>query len=74
MSLSKRSVVQVLQTFKPVETTCMEIKKGEYIIVYKRDSSGWWYGVSNGRSGWFPSNFSVPASDKMAEEVLGVAG
>ena len=35
----------------------LSIRKGDKIIVQKKSNEGWWKGESNGRSGWFPSNY-----------------
>ncbi|KAJ3074104.1 hypothetical protein HDU98_012132 [Podochytrium sp. JEL0797] len=43
--------------YNATDDTKLSIKEGELIHVYKKASTDWWYGVSNGIQGWFPSNF-----------------
>ncbi|CAJ0915468.1 unnamed protein product, partial [Mesorhabditis belari] len=44
----------------------LPLRKGDYIEVLERSSDGWWKGESNGRVGWFPSNYVEEASEPPA--------
>ena len=35
----------------------LDFKKGDIITVTLQVPGGWWEGMINGRSGWFPSNY-----------------
>ena len=41
----------------------LSLRKGEKVIVQEKSSDGWWKGESNGRSGWFPSNYVTEEPD-----------
>uniref|UniRef100_A0A0N4VS90 SH3 domain-containing protein n=1 Tax=Haemonchus placei TaxID=6290 RepID=A0A0N4VS90_HAEPC len=35
----------------------LKLTRGETVTVIDRSSDGWWKGESNGKTGWFPSNY-----------------
>jgi hypothetical protein len=54
----------------------LNLKKGQFVIVTKRDDQGWWEGglVGSDKKGMFPDNFVVPASDsEKADEAAKMA-
>ena len=52
------SYVRALADYTPTEDTELTLYEGEVVLVLRKDPSGWWEGrSSNGRIGWFPSNF-----------------
>ena len=50
-------IVQALHEFKAPDPSCIDLKKGDIIHVFSKDSSGWWNGSVNDIVGWFPSNY-----------------
>uniref|UniRef100_A0AAQ4QA08 Rho guanine nucleotide exchange factor 7 n=1 Tax=Gasterosteus aculeatus aculeatus TaxID=481459 RepID=A0AAQ4QA08_GASAC len=47
--------------------------KGDLIGVIRQEEGGWWEGIINGRTGWFPSNYvrEVKGSDKQVSPKSG---
>ncbi|XP_078030707.1 rho guanine nucleotide exchange factor 7a isoform X2 [Epinephelus lanceolatus] len=47
--------------------------KGDIISVTRQEEGGWWEGMLNGRTGWFPSNYvrEVKGSDKQVSPKSG---
>ena len=43
----------------------LQFEKGEVITVTRIVDGGWWEGVCDGRSGWFPGNYVERATGKM---------
>lgn len=46
--------------------------KGDLIGVIRQEEGGWWEGIINGRTGWFPSNYvrEVKGSGKYLSHLL----
>ncbi|XP_062287195.1 rho guanine nucleotide exchange factor 7a isoform X2 [Scomber scombrus] len=51
----------------------LTFNKGDIISVTRQEDGGWWEGMFNGRSGWFPSNYvrEVKGSDKQVSPKSG---
>jgi len=50
--------VRALADYAPTEDSELSLYEGEVVLVLRKDPSGWWEGRStDGRVGWFPSNF-----------------
>ncbi|KAF7721425.1 hypothetical protein EC973_004690 [Apophysomyces ossiformis] len=47
----------VLYDFEAVNSDELNIREGDKVIVTKKDDSGWWEGVLNGKTGIFPANY-----------------
>ncbi|XP_054470704.1 rho guanine nucleotide exchange factor 7a isoform X2 [Anoplopoma fimbria] len=47
--------------------------KGDIIAVIRQEDGGWWEGLLNGRTGWFPSNYvrEIKGSDKQVSPKSG---
>lgn len=54
-SMSSRAVVKF--SYDPRLEDELKLARGETIAVIDKSSDGWWKGESNGRTGWFPSNY-----------------
>lgn len=54
-SMSSRAVVKF--SYDPRLEDELKLTRGETIAVIDKSSDGWWKGESNGRTGWFPSNY-----------------
>jgi hypothetical protein len=48
-----------ISSFAPDDTTKLELKEGDKILVQKKKSSGWWVGknLSTNKSGYFPGSY-----------------
>ncbi|KAG5847344.1 hypothetical protein ANANG_G00125000 [Anguilla anguilla] len=44
----------------------LSLAKGTRVVVMEKCSDGWWRGVYEGRSGWFPSNYVTEDGDGLA--------
>ena len=44
----------------------LQFEKGELIAVTRMVDGGWWEGICNGRSGWFPGNYVEKATGMCA--------
>ncbi|XP_035277963.1 cytoplasmic protein NCK1-like isoform X1 [Anguilla anguilla] len=44
----------------------LSLVKGTRVVVMEKCSDGWWRGVYEGRSGWFPSNYVTEDGDGLA--------
>ncbi|XP_036410558.1 cytoplasmic protein NCK1 isoform X1 [Megalops cyprinoides] len=49
----------------------LSLVKGARVVVMEKCSDGWWRGVCDGRSGWFPSNYVTEDADGPAGEPAG---
>ncbi|XP_036385844.1 cytoplasmic protein NCK1-like [Megalops cyprinoides] len=49
----------------------LSLVKGAHVVIMEKGSDGWWWGVSNGRSGWFPSNYVTEDTDRPVGEPAG---
>lgn len=45
----------------------LSFKKDDIITVTQEFEGGWWEGTRDGRTGWFPSNYVVPAEETASE-------
>ncbi|XP_047440724.1 rho guanine nucleotide exchange factor 6 isoform X2 [Mugil cephalus] len=43
--------------FKQNNEDELSFEKGELILVTRQEEGGWWEGMLNGKTGWFPSNY-----------------
>lgn len=50
--------VKALHSFKGTNNDELCFKKGDIITVTQCLDGGWWEGTLNGRTGWFPNNFT----------------
>ncbi|KAI9226184.1 MAG: SH3 domain-containing protein, partial [Piptocephalis tieghemiana] len=50
-------VYQALHPYVTSDQGCLGFRRGDILIVYNRDPSGWWDGVCDNRRGWFPSEY-----------------
>ncbi|KHJ99617.1 SH3 domain protein [Oesophagostomum dentatum] len=53
--MSSRAIVKF--SYDPRLEDELKLTKGDTITVIEKSSDGWWKGESNGRTGWFPSNY-----------------
>ncbi|KAG0188036.1 hypothetical protein DFQ28_005464 [Apophysomyces sp. BC1034] len=49
--------VVAIYDFEAVNAEELDIQVGDKILVTKKDDSGWWEGVVNGKTGIFPANY-----------------
>ncbi|XP_061099254.1 cytoplasmic protein NCK1-like isoform X2 [Conger conger] len=49
----------------------LSLVKGTRVVVMEKCSDGWWRGVYDGRSGWFPSNYVTEDADGLAGDPAG---
>lgn len=52
-------VVMALADYSPENDNELQLQEGDLIVVRHQHDSGWWEGETNGRIGWFPSNYCV---------------
>lgn len=66
----KLDLVKVEFNYTAENSDELNLKKGEFVVVTKREDEGWWEGelVGTKKSGLFPDNFVVPASDSEKAE------
>ncbi|KAG7255769.1 hypothetical protein CRUP_020843, partial [Coryphaenoides rupestris] len=50
-------LVKARFNFEQTNEDELSFTKGEVIGVTRQEDGGWWEGVLNGRTGWFPSNY-----------------
>ncbi|PIO71571.1 SH3 domain protein [Teladorsagia circumcincta] len=62
-SMSTRAVVKF--SYDPRLEDEMKLTRGETITVIDKSSDGWWKGESDGRTGWFPSNYVEEVADQL---------
>ncbi|KAI8373277.1 hypothetical protein BD560DRAFT_328204 [Blakeslea trispora] len=53
----KQETVVALYDFDATVAEELDLKEGDIIYVTKKDNSGWWEGVIDGKTGIFPSNY-----------------
>eukprot|EP01088_Endostelium_zonatum_P015813 TRINITY_DN4028_c0_g1_i1.p1 TRINITY_DN4028_c0_g1~~TRINITY_DN4028_c0_g1_i1.p1 ORF type:complete len:419 (+),score=166.65 TRINITY_DN4028_c0_g1_i1:686-1942(+) len=58
--------------YDPEQDDEIGLKKGELVIVFERDESGWWTGECNGKYGLFPGSFVQIIEDKRPKKVIPV--
>uniref|UniRef100_A0A3B3SQ70 Rho guanine nucleotide exchange factor 7 n=1 Tax=Paramormyrops kingsleyae TaxID=1676925 RepID=A0A3B3SQ70_9TELE len=52
-----QAVVKARFTFQQTNEDELSFEKGDIIHVTRMEEGGWWEGVYNGKTGWFPSNY-----------------
>ncbi|VDM75962.1 unnamed protein product [Strongylus vulgaris] len=62
-AMSSRAIVKF--SYDPRLEDELKLTKGETITVLDKSSDGWWKGESNGRNGWFPSNYVEEVTDQI---------
>jgi len=50
-------LVRARFNFQPNNEDELTFDKGDLIGVTRQEDGGWWEGMFNGRTGWFPSNY-----------------
>lgn len=50
-------VVRAKFNFQQTNEDELSFTKGDVIHVTRVEEGGWWEGMHNGRTGWFPSNY-----------------
>ncbi|KAG7262884.1 hypothetical protein CRUP_021080 [Coryphaenoides rupestris] len=77
LDMSENSGQQLLVkarfNFEQTNEDELSFTKGEVIGVTRQEDGGWWEGVLNGRTGWFPSNYvrDVKGCDKQVSPKSG---
>ncbi|KAK5982267.1 NCK (Non-Catalytic region of tyrosine Kinase) adaptor protein family [Trichostrongylus colubriformis] len=61
--MSSRAMVKF--SYDPRLEDELKLTRGETITVIDKSSDGWWKGESNGRTGWFPSNYVEEVADQL---------
>lgn len=64
---SHQLVVKARFHFKQTNEDELSINKGDIIYVTRVEEGGWWEGILNGKTGWFPSNYvrEIKSTGKM---------
>ncbi|KAI8333777.1 hypothetical protein EDC96DRAFT_451084 [Choanephora cucurbitarum] len=57
----RQEIVVALYDFEAASAEELNMKEGDIIYVTKKDDSGWWEGVLDGKTGIFPSNYVGPS-------------
>jgi hypothetical protein len=65
-------VVQALHSYEPTEEGCLPFRRGDLLLVYNRDRTGWWDGVCHGKRGWFPSEYVASAPEELVQRVRAI--
>lgn len=52
----------------------LNLRKGQIVDILEKSADGWWMGRSEGKDGWFPSNFVEMKSEISAGDSKNVAG
>jgi len=52
----------------------LNLRKGQIVDILEKSADGWWMGRSEGKDGWFPSNFVEMKSEISAGDSANVAG
>lgn len=52
-----QALVKARFTFQQTNEDELSFAKGDIIHVTRMEDGGWWEGVFNGKTGWFPSNY-----------------
>lgn len=63
--MSNSVYARALYDFDSTEANILPLREGELVLVTERRDDGWWGGVANGRSGFFPANY-VEITDNAA--------
>ncbi|KAF7662946.1 hypothetical protein LDENG_00222430 [Lucifuga dentata] len=77
LDMSENSGQQLLVkarfNFQQTNEDELTFEKGEFISVTRQEDGGWWEGMLNGKTGWFPSNYvrEVKGSDKQVSPKSG---
>ncbi|KAJ3592058.1 hypothetical protein NHX12_007188 [Muraenolepis orangiensis] len=77
LDMSENSGQQLLVkarfTFEQTNEDELSFNKGDIIGVTRQEDGGWWEGMLNGRTGWFPSNYvrEVKGCDKQVSPKSG---
>ncbi|XP_045910111.1 rho guanine nucleotide exchange factor 7a isoform X3 [Micropterus dolomieu] len=77
LDMSENSGQQLLVrarfNFQQTNEDELTFTKGDIISVTRQEDGGWWEGMLNGRTGWFPSNYvrEVKGSDKQVSPKSG---
>ena len=50
-------VVTAMFDFAGTDADELPLKQGDKVTVLEKDSSGWWRGSANGKTGIFPANY-----------------
>ncbi|ETN84925.1 hypothetical protein RB195_021251 [Necator americanus] len=61
--MSSRAIVKF--SYDPRLEDELKLTRGDTISVIDKSSDGWWKGESNGRTGWFPSNYVEEVVDQV---------
>ncbi|XP_005167620.1 rho guanine nucleotide exchange factor 7a isoform X4 [Danio rerio] len=66
-------VVKARFNFQQTNEDELTFSKGDLISVTRTEEGGWWEGILNGKTGWFPSNYvkEVKGSDKQVSPKSG---
>lgn len=69
VDVSKLDIVKVEFDYGAQNDDELHLNKGDFVLVSKREDGGWWEGklVGTSKSGVFPDNFVVPASQSEKE-------
>jgi len=51
------TTAEVLWDYEAMNDDEISLQQFDMITIIRTESDGWWYGESNGRQGWFPSNY-----------------
>ncbi|XP_035762596.1 rho guanine nucleotide exchange factor 7a [Neolamprologus brichardi] len=77
LDMSENSGQQLLVkarfNFQQTNEDELTFAKGDFINVTRQEEGGWWEGMLNGKTGWFPSNYvrEVKGSDKQVSPKSG---
>lgn len=77
LDMSENSGQQLLVkarfNFQQTNEDELTFAKGDFISVTRQEEGGWWEGMLNGKTGWFPSNYvrEVKGSDKQVSPKSG---
>uniref|UniRef100_A0A3B3WQ28 Rho guanine nucleotide exchange factor (GEF) 7a n=1 Tax=Poecilia mexicana TaxID=48701 RepID=A0A3B3WQ28_9TELE len=77
LDMSENSGQQLLVkarfNFQQTNEDELTFTKGDIISVTRQEEGGWWEGILNGKTGWFPSNYvrEVKGSDKQVSPKSG---
>lgn len=50
-------LVKARFNFQQTNEDELTFAKGDFISVTRQEEGGWWEGMLNGKTGWFPSNY-----------------
>ncbi|KAI8053386.1 ras guanine nucleotide exchange factor domain-containing protein [Syncephalis plumigaleata] len=65
-------VVVARHDYVPTEEGCIQLHRGDIILVVNQDNSGWWDGIlyENRERGWFPSEYVMTAPQDVVDKVI----